>query len=466
MKVVQVDGAAERQILVGMVCSRTILARLAERWKPKFLGSTWANVVAEWCVDYFRRYGDAPKQAVGAVYERWAETAPNAETAELVGQFIETILDDADEIGAELNPEYILDVAGRYLNELELGRLCESVQRNLQAGQLDEAADRVRRWSKVEIGAGAAIDVLRDVSAIRAAFEDDTEPLIEFRGALGEFFGRSLSRGSFVGFMAPDKRGKSFVLQEVAYCVLLSRRRVLMVETGDMTQSQILRRMMVRIARVPFRPGVVYVPKSIRRDPESSVAYVERVARNYSTSLSWRRAIKACERLIDARLRTGEPMWRLVCYPAGTLSVSGIRGLIVDWERTERWVPDVIVIDYADLLAAEGDRRQEYRHQQNEIWKRLRALSQEYHALVVTASQTDAAAYKAWVITRSNFSEDKRKLSHVTGMIGINQTAEEGDAGVIRLNWVVRRDEPYSETRCVYCATCFDLANPFGPSCW
>ena len=46
-------------------------------------------------------------------------------------------------------------------------------------------------------------------------------------------------------------------------------------------------------------------------------------------------------------------------------------------------IPDVIIVDYADILAPEDTRQSEKRHQVDETWKALRRLSQEWHALVI-----------------------------------------------------------------------------------
>jgi hypothetical protein len=119
----------------------------------------------------------------------------------------------------------------------------------------------------------------------------------------------------------------------------------------------------------------------------------------------------------------------------------------------------VIVIDYADILANPPGFN-ESRDATNATWKHLRRLSQERHCLVVTATQADAASYRAETIDASNFSEDKRKLSHVTGMVGINSTPEEKENSMQRLNWVVLRESEFNVTRCVHVASCIDIGNP------
>lgn len=79
---------------------------------------------------------------------------------------------------------------------------------------------------------------------------------------------------------------------------------------------------------------------------------------------------------------------------------------------------------------------------------------------MLTATQADAASFDANLITSSNFSEDRRKLDHVTAMIGINSTDEEKECGIYRLNHIKRRDDDFSVGQVVYTASCLAMANP------
>lgn len=89
-----------------------------------------------------------------------------------------------------------------------------------------------------------------------------------------------------------------------------------------------------------------------------------------------------------------------------------------------------------------------------------RGLAQKWHALLVSATQADAASFNRPTMDESNFSEDKRKFGHVTGMLGINQTPDEKDRGVQRLNWIVLREDEFSTARCVHVAGCRSIARP------
>jgi replicative DNA helicase len=125
----------------------------------------------------------------------------------------------------------------------------------------------------------------------------------------------------------------------------------------------------------------------------------------------------------------------------------------------EGWVPDVVVIDYADILAPMHS-TDEGREQINKTWKAMRALSQSGHALVATATQSSAKGYSANILTRKEFSDDKRKMAHVTAMIGINISEEEKENGLMRLNYIVLRDDEFVSTKCIHVASAIDLMNP------
>jgi len=187
--------------------------------------------------------------------------------------------------------------------------------------------------------------------------------------------------------------------------------------------------------------------------------------REYGKPISKAEWMAAQEKVLQLTSHSSS-LLRLSCTSNSSTKVEDIRNSL-DEAIKEGWVPDVVVIDYADILAPEaGVRGEDFRQQTNDTWKALRRLSQDYHCLVVTATQSDAASYDARIIRKKNFSEDKRKLAHVTGMAGLNQTEEEKRKGLYRLNWVVLREAMSFESKCVVVAGCLALSRPVIRSAW
>lgn len=464
MKISKRNSNSERRILTGMIVDRNVLAKIASKWEGELFRSKWSNLIAGWCVKYFNKYNRAPKRQIEVLFEQWAtEDGKDKETVSLVEKFLNSLSDEYDSLARESNSEYILDLAAEHFNRVRLTLLKESIEGDIEAGDLEKGFKRIHEFSRLELGTGAGIDVLADKEAFRQAFTEKRESIVKYPGALGEFFGDALERDGFIAFMGPEKRGKTWCLLDMAFRAMSQGKRVAFFEVGDMTQNQILRRFGVRAAKKPMKPKTVRIPKQILHDPESEMVEVQYDERKHTKGLDWLTCWKAIRKLVKSK-ELDRGLLRLSCHPNSTLSVLGMKSILQGWERTG-WVPDVIITDYADILAPMPGMT-ESRDQINATWKYLRSLSQSLHCLVVTATQAKATSYRAETIDRTHFSEDKRKLAHVTGMIGLNATEEEKKQGIMRLNWIALREAEFTEDFCVYTAGCLDIGNPFIRSCF
>jgi len=176
--------------------------------------------------------------------------------------------------------------------------------------------------------------------------------------------------------------------------------------------------------------------------------------------------VKEAQDAVEAFFINNKRRFKLSSHANGTLSIKQIKALLDIWEKQDDFVPDVIVIDYADLLVAEG--RVEFRHQQNEIWKGMRNLSQERHCLVLTATQADANSYEQNRLKLKNFSEDKRKYAHVTACYGLNQDTKDREKkiGIMRINEIVIREGDFSNSSEVTVLQKLERGRPFLSSYW
>jgi hypothetical protein len=478
MRIEKANAEDERRVLTALIVDGVVLARVSSRWRKNLFASPWANMVAEWCHEYNRSYKKAPGADIEQLFRSWATESQDADTVKLVERFLRGLSDEYESLSKESNSDYVTDLASKYFNKVALEKLNEEVQGDLAQGKVERAWKRVAKFNRLELGTGSGVDVLQDHDAMREAFEDDFEPLFEYPGDLGKFFGKHLQRNGFIAMLAPEKRGKSFWLADFAYMGVKAKRKVAFFSVGDMSQNQQLRRLGVRFAAHPLRPCKVEFPvKLSRMAPEESDesdesgegkrkkqpdVVLDTETRVFTEGLTWRKAFKAA-RAFTEKVGTKEPLLRLATYPTSSISVRGIESRLEDWER-EGWVADIVIIDYADiLLHEEGD---DERDKTNNTWKQLRALSQRRHLLVVTATQANAGSYVVDLMRRNNFSEDKRKLAHVTGMFALNQRSDEKAQGIYRLNWIVLREGEYSEDQVVHVAGCLALARPAIRSCF
>jgi len=462
MKTVKYERHEERNILIGIIVDDTVCGAVASNYNRRLFRSKWANLICKWCVEYYEKYGKAPMKQIEPIFEGWAATANDKASAKTVQKLLENLSGRYKKWKKDCNSNYTIDTAGKLFNKIRLERLSENITDTIESGDVKKAEEMVESFDRLELGLSAGVDVFDNKEAVKQVFERGTESIIKYRGALGKFFGNSLGRDCFVSFMGPDKRGKSFWLLDVTCRAIMQHRKVLFLEAGDNSQSQVMARIVERICKRPIGAKEILYPKGLT--VTNGKIRVKRKKRKFSGKLSYKEAWKVFNEFTKDKLRGDSSLFRLSCHPNSSLSVKDIDVLMLRWSKSG-WVPDVVVIDYADILNMQYS-YVDGRERINETWKRLRGISQKYHCLLITATQSDSAAYTKETLGMENFSDDKRKNAHVTGMIGLNMNLMEKEKSVIRLNWIVRRSESYNSNKCVYSAMCLDIANTAIRSCY
>ena len=299
-------------------------------------------------------------------------------------------------------------------------------------------------------------------SRVKALLDSEVlwDPIVSIR-AVGKRKTYDLGVNKHHCFVANDCLvHNTFWLLDMAWRAMQQGRHVAFFEVGDMSEGQIMLRFACRAAKRPLKATTsdkpVWYPTSIEHVPDTRFAAVEREERHFEEAMTWK---EANQYLKLTREKYGNKL-KLSTHPNSSISVSGMRSVLDSWARAGWGSPDVIVVDYADLLSPPASAGDSERDQINATWKELRALGQETHSLVVTATQSNAESYDAETLSMRNFSGDKRKNAHVTGMVGINQTPDEKLVGLQRLNWVVLRESEFVSERVCHVAGCLSIANP------
>lgn len=469
MRIERIQGNEERRILTAMIVDSIALGRIAGKWEREMFRSRWADIVGQWCVTYHNSYGKAPRKAIQGLFENWAAETQDKDTISMVEKFLVSLDGEYAALAKESNSDHIVDAAASHFTTVKLQKLFERGQADLDAGKASKAVERVLLFNKVEMGTASAVDLLHDDAALAAAFEGDAEDIIEYPGALGAFFKGQLARDAFIAFLAPEKRGKTFWLIDIGWQAMLQRKRVAWFAAGDMSERQMIRRFAIRAARRPLKskewPCEIKVPEAIRR--RDGIIQIKHATKIYDAPLNLKQAREAFQEVSQFKVKSNDCYLKLETYPNSTLSVKMMDAQLTKWAQ-EGWVADVVIVDYADILdeSAALPGATAPRDATNASWKGMRRLSQTHHCLFITATQADAEGGVTELLRRNNFSEDKRKLAHVTGMAGINQSETEKKIGAYRLNWIVLREGDFTESQTVAVASCLALGNPAVKSCF
>jgi hypothetical protein len=464
MKVEKYQGSDLRSVLMGMISNDVLLSRVATYWEGGGLfDNDFANRIGDWCIMYLAKHKKAPTETgITRMFESWVDqTTPTEEMITATELFLDAVLDEDDEIDTSL----LMQTAADYFTKVRITNEMVSVEGDLKAGHIHDAFKRVTEIAEISL---KAIDY--DKPAVDLSYWNqcldvaDRRSLFRYPDAAGEFFKGAFCRGDLYAFAGPDKTGKSAYLIDAAFRALRARHRVAFFDTGDSNREEVGVRFAQRIARCPHHTKDIMKPVKWEELPgadgeEKGDLELERDPERVEGVDAW-----AVKRVLDKYSHRLDK-FRVACYPNSTLSLSGLRAQLRDWE-VNGWVPDVVVIDYVDIMDMAGS---DDLNKIDETWKGLRRLTQEKNCLVITATQTNAAAYgktKGWLGPK-HFSGRKTKNAHVVGMIGINVSSEERSTHQSRLNWIVNRyPNSYSGKPGVYLAGCFDVQNPIIISRW
>lgn len=126
-------------------------------------------------------------------------------------------------------------------------------------------------------------------------------------------------------------------------------------------------------------------------------------------------------------------------FPTGTLSPSDLRRLLAR-RKAQGINYDLIIVDYADLMRPDIH-SSESRENSRLIYVGLRALSHEFNAAVLSATQTNREGFKAASGRMEHVAEDINKARTVDLLLSLNASEEEKARGEARIYFAASRNQ-------------------------
>lgn len=438
----------ERRLISSLIMSSDLLKECYAAANPDLFSPGVCRSVATWVWDYFDRVGEAPKASIEDLYLSHAMDMSETDS-QAARLFLSSLSANYQEPNLELMKKDATDffkirAATKLRDELDRAILLRdaSLADSLVADYI--SPESVRRESVNLFGC--------EPQVIADAFNEEAETLFTFSGAAERVLGK-FSREDFVAFAAPPKRGKSWWLFKIGTTATMNGWNVLVVSL-EMKKTQVLRRLWQQVtgtsrwgeetinSRFEVGPTGRYVissPKVPTTKVNVDLANIEDVQSSHRQYWKGRLEIR--------------------CWPTKSLTVPMLERELKDMAVYENFTPDVIVIDYADIMRPVNGRGDE-RDRINEIWSSLRGLAQERKALIVTATQTGRATVDgSRDANTADVAEDIRKVAHVTKMMVINQSPEEKKLGIYRLTNDTTRDEASAEDQLI-CTSCLAIGEP------
>lgn len=473
-----------------------LLYKVLQFLKPHHFASPYRRKVYQRLCSFFDQFRRPP------TLQELKDYCLSREKNQQMKEGMEAVLNAVSHIDIT-NIDYIADKILFFARKSNLVRLVDEIISNLNKGNVQQAETLVRNFAEVSSDTDQFCtfkEMIPQYIEMMEGKDDEDSLTFTYGGLLNELIG-PLHPGWLVGVLAPTKRGKTWFLIYTALTAVCSRLRTYFVSL-EMPLNQVIRRFVRMyfgcegtedwivvpdcklnqegICTRPERTSPVglkergKLPSSYEdtpRDYQPCTACREKKDSNFALS-GWK--VRNFEKKeVDLKSRLSKLDWfvklyggyaRIRSYPAYSARVWDILG-DVNVLESDGFIPNMIVIDYADLLVA-SSRYVEYRHQLDEIWKGLKRLAVEKNCIVVTASQSTRASIGKDLLDVVDVAEDIRKVAHCDVMIGLNQTDEERMTSILRINVIAKREGFFDPRKQLKCLTDFSCGRLIVDESW
>mgnify|MGYP005821689475 CR=1 FL=1 len=301
------------------------------------------------------------------------------------------------------NPEYFLDLVEEFARK-------EAMKAAISQSIVLMKEDRM---GEIETLVRKALTVSRNVDTGQPYFNavlDRWKREIEFSQrdryktilpTLNKSLEGGLSAKELAMVVAPPGVGKSLFLVNQGVQSMMEGRKVLYVSL-EMSEDKIAQR---------FDSVMTLIPQPKLREPAMQITLKERLQ-------LFKEEFEGSDLVIKE-------------FPTGCATVNDIRALLVQLKNYEDFVPDLILVDYLELLRPTKEIQHEYVAQQR-ISEDLRGLAMQQNILLWTATQTNRMGTSVKIITDNELGDSYGKIRTCDFCISLNQDREEFDNGRMR----------------------------------
>lgn len=393
--------------------------------EPEWWGGPYA-LISRRIYEYIDRYKTAPKDHIADLMADKLDKKTNKLEANLYTDILMGIADQH----VTINAQYVMGQLENFIKRQSLRTIAIDLSKALQkdTDQSLEEAEELISQSRNQVA--SVFD-----AGLRLSNKDRVLDFLDqqshcFPTGIPEFDKRGFgpTRKELWLYIAAAKRGKTWMLIQLAKMAMIHRLRVCHISL-EMSEERSAQRYMQALFAMAKRKEKKIVTKFERDQLGRMVGFEEK---EMSPKLSMDDPnIRA--KLTNRIEKFGPRMLDNIIvkqFATGTLTVRQLEAYIDGLESNERFIPDLLIIDYPDLMKIDKDN---YRLSIDEIYKDLRGMGVTRNMAVAVVSQSHRAAAKAKHVGSDNVAEAYSKVAHADCIITYNQTVSEQKMGLARL---------------------------------
>lgn len=424
----KIDITDTRKILIKSIMNTDFIREIRGFADPNLFEENYSRLLLNWCFEYYDKFNEAPQEKIKDIYQHKAEyTLTDADK-----ESIENILESLSKEFISTNIEYYSDMAEKYFNKLKLNKLSKEIVTLVQRGKTDDAIQSVKSFTKVERKVPQGVDLLRNKDALYEAFTETNDVLFKLDGVVGQLLG-PFNRGDLSAVIAPQKRGKSYMLADISTLAVRKRLRVWHI-TLEMTKNQVIRRFFQNWSNKPSITKEIEIPFF---DSRNNIRFEKKTIESPT--------LDELEELQSSLGTDASNYLKIFSYPRNTFRCSDLKTMLENALLYDNDIPDLVVVDYADIMES-NLKNGELRHKLDQIWGDLASIANQFNIHILTASQANKQTFNR-DIEQGDSAEANAKIAHISKYFAINQTLENKKQSCVRIAVMADRHSEFLQDK-------------------
>lgn len=428
-----ISGSLQENLLTLLVFDEKTAPIIANTVEIGLFESDFFKEIARVAIDFYRQFKEPAKEHIADLLESKLNDRKNTKTAELYKRLITNLYQSRDTV----NSTYVISQLTQFVRRQRLKAAIIEAAGLIKEDKIDEAENSVNKALKNKV----------EVFNSGIEFTDPTKSLQFFNIEQNAFpTGVPHLDKEFIGpapgelfiVLAPPNRGKTQFLVQIGKVCALNRKKVLHISL-EMSEILMAQRYVQAFFSLSKRKAEINVSRFIHDDlGRLSRFQMEELKRPTLDDFKLEKALAEKIRKLQHRIHL-----LIKRFPTGALDIDGFEVYLDSLERLENYVPDIVLLDYADLMKLDY---RNLRTSTGEIYKELRRIAVERNLAMVTASQSNRLGEDARIITLKHLAEDYSKAATADNIVAYCQTSAEMNLGLARLYIAKARNEEKNKT--------------------